>query len=286
MQSIYSGVPQGSILGPLLFNLYFSDFADHLLKTNVLMYADDTVIYRAGKEIETIENVLTKELELVARYFDENQLVINLKKDKTEVMLFGTAKRRSLQNRQLNITCRGVPINNTNEYTYLGYTLDNSLTLKGCFDKAYKKCCNRLKLLSKLRHHVSSDAANRIYQSMILPVVTYSGLLKFQFTKTQSDRFQSIERRAENIIAPDEHGQMPSIIKILHKQSCSIVRKCLDNRMCTNFDNYFETKTGGINTRNNNLFLKLPKVKLDLPIEIRREGDYDQFLKLLKDYYK
>ena len=63
-------------------------------------------------------------------------------------------------------------------------------------------------------------------------------------------------------------------------------RKCLDNRMCTNFDNYFETKTGGINTRNNNLFLKLPKVKLDLPIEIRREGDYDQFLKLLKDYYK
>jgi hypothetical protein len=191
-----------------------------------------------------------------------------------------------LQNRQLNITCRGVPINNTNEYTYLGYTLDNSLTLKGCFDKAYKKCCNRLKLLSKLRHHVSSDAANRIYQSMILPVVTYSGLLKLQFTKTQSDRFQSIERRAENIIAPDEHGQMPSIIKILHKQSCSIVRKCLDNRMCTNFDNYFETKTGGINTRNNNLFLKLPKVKLDLPIEIRREGDYDQFLKLLKDYYK
>ena len=223
MQSIYSGVPQGSILGPLLFNLYFSDFADHLLKTNVLMYADDTVIYRAGKDIETIENVLTKELELVARYFDENQLVINLKKDKTEVMLFGTAKRHSLQNRQLNITCRGVPINNTNEYTYLGYTLDNGLTLKGCFDKAYKKCCNRLKLLSKLRHHVSSDAANRIYQSMILPVVTYSGLLKFQLTKTQSDRFQSIERRAENIIAPDEHGQMPSIIKILHKQSCSIV---------------------------------------------------------------
>ncbi len=165
-------------------------------------------------------------------------------------------------------------VNISNEYAYLGYTLDNSLTLKGLFDKAYKKCCNRLKLLSKLRYHVSSSAANRIYQSMILPVVTYSGLLKLQFT----------------------------IIKILHKQSCSIVRKCLDNRMCTNFDNYFEIKTGSINTRNNNLFLKLPKAKLefakqsfyylgakiynDLPIEIRREGDYDKFLKLLKDYYK
>ena len=102
------------------------------------MYADDTVIYRAGKDFETIENVLTKELEQVARYFDENQLVINLKKGKTEVMLFGTAKRRSLQNRQLNIMYRDVPINNTNEYTYLGYTLDNSLTLKGCFDRLIK----------------------------------------------------------------------------------------------------------------------------------------------------
>jgi hypothetical protein len=50
------------------------------------------------------------------------------------------------------IPSRGVPINNTNEYTYLGYTLDNSLTLKRCFDKAYKTCCNRLKLLSKLRY--------------------------------------------------------------------------------------------------------------------------------------
>jgi hypothetical protein len=64
--------------------------------------------------------------------------------------------------------------------------------------------------------------------------------------------------------------------------------------MCTNFDNYFEIKTGGINTRNNNLFLKLPKVKLefvkqsfyylgakiynDLPIEIKW-GDYDQWWK-------
>ena len=116
----------------------FPGLVDHLLRVKVLMYADDTVIYCAGKDIESIENVLTKELEHVARYFDENELVINLKKGKTEVMLFGTAKRRSLQNRQLNITYRDAPINNSNEYTYLGYTLDNSLTLKGLFDKAYK----------------------------------------------------------------------------------------------------------------------------------------------------
>ena len=70
--------------------------------------------------------------------------------------------------------------------------------------------------------------------------------------------------------------------------------------MCTNFDNYFEINTHRVNTRNNKYLLKLPKVKLEFakqsfccakiynnfPIEVRRESDYDTFLKLLKDYFK
>ena len=55
-----------------------------------------------------------------------------------------------------------------------GYTLDNTLKLNGCFNIAYRKYCNRLQLLSKLRHYVTTDAAAKIFQSMILPVVTYS----------------------------------------------------------------------------------------------------------------
>ena len=117
-------------------------------------------------------------------------------------MLFGTAKRLSLKNRELSIKYRGREINVTKEYTCLGYTLDNTLKLNRCFNIAYRKCCNRLQLLSKLRHYVTTDAATKIFQSMILPIVTYSGLLKLQFTRTQLKRIQSIERRAKNIIGP------------------------------------------------------------------------------------
>jgi hypothetical protein len=124
---------------------------------NVLLYADDTVLYFAGKDVGIIENTLTRELEEVEKYLDENELLINLKKGKTEVMLFGTDKRLSLKGRQLSVKYRGTEINTTKEYIYLGYTLDNTLKLSGCFDTAYRKCCNRLHLLSTLRHHVTAD---------------------------------------------------------------------------------------------------------------------------------
>ena len=200
---------------------------DCVLIANVLLYADDTVLYFAGKDVGIIERTLARELEEVARYLDENELVINLKEGKTEVMLFGTAKRLSWKNRKLSIKYRGREINVTKEYTYLGYTLDNTLKLNGCFNIAYRKYCNRLELLSKLRHYLTTDAATKIFQSMILPVVTYSGLLKLQFTRTQLGRIQSIERRAKNIICPQQHSKvLATIVKIIHKQSGITVRKC------------------------------------------------------------
>ena len=90
-------MPQGSILGPLLFIIFYNDFVDYIHESQVLMYANDSVIYTAGKSVECIERILSNDLKHIAKYFDENELIINLNKGKTEVMLFGTAKRISLQ---------------------------------------------------------------------------------------------------------------------------------------------------------------------------------------------
>ena len=59
---VLTGVSQGSILGPLLFILYFNDVVDQLCQCKILMYADNTVFYYGSKDVFAVEHVLTKEL--------------------------------------------------------------------------------------------------------------------------------------------------------------------------------------------------------------------------------
>ena len=82
---VFAGVPQGSILGPLLFILYFNDVVDQLCLCKILMYADDTVLYYGNKEAIAIEHVLTNELKHLSDYFIKNELIINPNKGKTSV---------------------------------------------------------------------------------------------------------------------------------------------------------------------------------------------------------
>jgi hypothetical protein len=97
-------------------------------------------------------------------------LLINLKKWKTEMMVFGTGKRLSAQPRQLRVEYRGKPIKTTQSYKYLGYVLDPGLTLNENFEAAYKlKAGNRVQLLSRIRNYVTPSVATKIYQMMIVP---------------------------------------------------------------------------------------------------------------------
>ena len=134
-EPVYCGVPQGSILGPLLFIVFFNDLVENL-NCHVIKYADDTVIYYANKDIDVIEKVLNSEMVSVGTYCRENELVLNLKKGKTEAMLFGTAKRVKQHGRELKISYNGTSISFVSEYVYLGNVIDSTLTLRSNFNRA------------------------------------------------------------------------------------------------------------------------------------------------------
>ena len=78
--NVSCGVPQGSILGPLIFLMFFNDFPEQLSRANCLQYADDTVIYFASSDANEIEKVLQEEINNIFTYFENNELILNLEK--------------------------------------------------------------------------------------------------------------------------------------------------------------------------------------------------------------
>ena len=116
---VFTGVPQGSILGPLLFLIYFNDVHKSLCHSKIITYADDTVIFTSSKVLDAIQHNLSEDINSLASWFRDNELIINLKKGKTEVMLFGTAKRLSgFDGKELNLSVNGSRIDMTTNYKY------------------------------------------------------------------------------------------------------------------------------------------------------------------------
>ena len=88
-----SGLPQALTLGLLLVIFFFNDIAYSAKGASMIKYADGTDIYVAGKEIKEIKMKLSNAMAELSARFSQNELILNLKKGKTEALLFETAQR-------------------------------------------------------------------------------------------------------------------------------------------------------------------------------------------------
>ena len=289
------GVPQGSILGPTLFMVYFNDLQDYLNHSKVIKFADDTVVYHSSKCFNVIQDNLNSDLKSLSNYFMDNELIINLKKNKTEAMLFGTAIRLSKNPDKLCLFYKDHPITFSKSYKYLGTTVDPCLNLHDNFDSLYKRASSKLNLLAKLKINLTGDAVKQVYEAVILPGIKYNCITNLNITNTQKKKLTSLDNRAKQIL----NCETISINTLITKHAVLLVKKCVDGNICSNFQNYFEKHHHVKTTRNNTFFLKIPKVKLEcsknsfyfmgvkifnsLPIETRKTLDFNEFKKKLEN---
>ena len=118
-------------------------------------------------------------------YFRKNELVINLKKGKTETILFGMAKRLKTAG-EIDVLYNNQRINFTETYKYLGNIVDHHLNFSENFEKSYKKkASSRLRLLEQMRCYLTSKAARLGYVTMIIPLLISSCTLRPPCTNTQ-----------------------------------------------------------------------------------------------------
>ena len=133
-----------------------------ILHSRIVKYAEDTVIYFTDKDSKSIQSRLTEDMDLISHWLKEKELIINMKESKTEALLFGTAKRISMQTEPFEVYQGSIAIGNTDEYKYLGIYVNSSLDLNSHFERSYKKAAGRMRLLARLRRYLDSQSAREV----------------------------------------------------------------------------------------------------------------------------
>ena len=139
-----NGLPQGSVLAPMLFNIYTNDQHIHV-DTRSFIYADDMCIASQGNDFSNIEASLTSALSTMTTYYDTNQLRAN--PSKTQVCAFHLRNREA--KRELNVVWNGIRLSNTTTPVYLGIHLARTLCYKTHIEKTKRKV-NARNIIRKL----------------------------------------------------------------------------------------------------------------------------------------
>ena len=158
------GVPQGSILGPLLFLIYVNDMKA-AVSCRLILHADDSTLLVSGTSVSVIEENLGHELTLLSEWLVDNKLSIHL--GKTESIIFGSKKKIRKQS-TMKIICGDNEVAAKDNVKYLGVSLDQSLRGKYIAESILKKGNSRLKFLWGQAKYLNRNSRKRLATSLIL----------------------------------------------------------------------------------------------------------------------
>ena len=142
--SVTCGVPQGSIMGPLLFLCYVNDMVISIdSNCKLLLYADDSTILFSHKDPDVIASKLGKVSESCSSWLVDNKLSLHL--GKTESVLFGSKRKLTCKKvKEFHILCNGHTIKSTDHVKYLGLNTDSSLSGETIVNTIYTICFGTL----------------------------------------------------------------------------------------------------------------------------------------------
>ena len=173
------GVPQGSVLGPLLFLIYVNDVHRSSKKLSFYLFADDTNLLYADKSLKTVEDTFNVELMKLNEWLTSNKLTLNVKK--SNYVIFHPYQKKI--DHKVNIVMFDSdsklfkPLEEKKYLKYLGVIIDSNLSWKYRIGHiiSSKRSRTIVNYIARIRHHVPTNTLLTIYRSLILPYL-YFGL--------------------------------------------------------------------------------------------------------------
>ena len=165
---ITCGVPQGSVLGPLLFSLYINDLPLVSKKLTFFLFADDTNIYYESSDILEIQKTVNKELKKVRKWLE----ALNI--EKTNFVLFHPPRHKF--NAQITLKFGKKKISQETCIKFLGVLLDSHLSWKSHITELSKKLSRTVGLFYKVRHYAPLETLKLLYRDIFHPFISYGAL--------------------------------------------------------------------------------------------------------------
>ena len=209
--TITCGVPQGSILGPLLFLLYINDMSYISKFLTFILFADDTNILYSNSDIWELMRLVNTELLSLSDWFKANRLSLNILK--TNFMLFGFKRipKDDSKDFQIKIDCTNISRVETTKF--LGVIIDEKLKWHHHISYVALKLAKSLGILNRLKYKIPKRCMLTLYCSLIYPHVTYCNIVWGGASKTLINELVVLQKRAIRIIIKSNYRSHTSTLK-------------------------------------------------------------------------
>ncbi|XP_050297638.1 probable RNA-directed DNA polymerase from transposon BS isoform X1 [Anthonomus grandis grandis] len=295
------GVPQGSVLGPLLYSLYVLSLWVAGLDAQYYTFADDTVLLYSDNDCDRLVNRVNDDLTKYSQWLLQNNLKINL--DKTKYILF---KQKNKTINQVRICLNGATLENVNNIKYLGLTLDENLNWNAHIDYLKSKIILFTGAFYKCKHFLSNAAKYKIYNAYFLSNLRYLIPVWGTCCKYNFQRVEILQSKVLKILfnldyfmhAGDifEILKIHSISHILKIEQAKLIFKIINKLQKSNYTIVYSSEIHAHNLRNNNIRLSSARTNIalrnpinaatqtynDLSYEIKQEVSYYKFIRMVK----